>query len=260
MKIVGSAIAALADFVLDAVFPANIYCIGCGAVIDKSHPYSLCGRCLSHFHFASDRTCLKCGKLLEEGYQHSICRDCRAFEREFERGYTCMLYGLYEKEMIRAFKYKDRSYYAYYLGELMYDRIAPIFEEEIRADIVVPVPLHRKKLAKRGYNQAELLAQEVAARLFLPEKKALIRTVNTKPMSRLSGIERRENLQGAFAVPPQYISEIKQKCILLIDDIFTSGSTADACARTLKSAGASAVVLLSLAAGGNSGARDGDEL
>ena len=118
------------------------------------------------------------------------------------------LYGLYEKKILRDFKYSGKSYYAPYLGELMYDRVAHLLENEIGADIVVPVPLHRKKQNKRGYNQAELLAREISKRSGIPMKKVLVRTKNTRPMSSLTGAERRENLTGVFAVRPRQSSEI----------------------------------------------------
>lgn len=242
--------------VCDFVYPGSLYCIGCGALIDRSRHYSLCNSCLSKFHFASGRTCEKCGKILEEGYHKSICRDCTVHEKKFERGYSCMLYGLYEKKILRDFKYSGKSYYAPYLGELMYDRVAHLLENEIGADIVVPVPLHRKKQNKRGYNQAELLAREISKRSGIPMKKVLVRTKNTRPMSSLTGAERRENLTGVFAVRPRQSSEIANNRILLIDDIYTTGSTANACSETLKSAGASAVIVLCLAAGGNGGSED----
>lgn len=237
----------------EIVFPEGIYCLACGAVIDRARPYSLCDSCLSHFHFAVGKTCVKCGKLLEEGYRHEQCRDCRDHERVFDRGYSCMLYGLYEKEMIRAFKYKGRSYYARPLAELMYDRVEPLLGEEIRADLVCPVPMYHRKVLRRGYNQAELLARGVAERMDLPMRKLLCRTRKTVPMSRLSGAERRENLKDAIAMAPGAARLAAGKNILLIDDIFTSGSTADTCAKILKQAGCGTVTVLCLAAGGNYG-------
>lgn len=240
----------------ELLYPSNIYCIGCGAIIDESRLYSLCDGCMETFHFAVDRTCLKCGKILEEGYGHSLCRECTAYERDFDRGFCCMLYGLYEKDMLLKFKYGGKAWYGEKLGQLMYDRFA-MENEEI--DLVVPVPIHRKKLKKRGYNQAELLAAPVAKNLGKPLAGALVRTVNTKPMSGLTRTERLDNLENVFTVSEYYRKMIEGKRILLIDDIFTSGSTADACARALKAGGARSVILLVLAAGGNGQMRNQDK-
>jgi len=238
------------------LYPDSLYCIGCGAVIDNTRHYGICDSCLATFHFATARTCEKCGKILEEGYHKAICRDCTVHEKSFERGYSCMLYGLYEKKILRDFKYSGKSYYAGYLGELMYDRIETLIGNEILADIIVPVPLHRKKLSKRGYNQAELLARQIAKRSGIPMKNVLVRTKNTKPMSKLTGAERRDNLRDVFAVKPFYLNKIKNNRVLLIDDIYTTGSTANACSDTLKTAGVHSVTLLCLASGGNSGSKD----
>ena len=237
--------------IADAVCPGGIYCISCGAVTDRSNYYGLCHSCLNTFHFATGRVCKKCGKMLEEGYVFDSCRDCRKYERKFEKGYCCMLYGLYEKEVIKAFKYGDKAYFGRFFGEIMYDRIEPVFESEVRADVIVPVPIHRSKLAKRGYNQSEILAREISDRLGIPMCKALERVEKTRAMSRISGRERRDNLESAFVVPSFMKQRLTGKRVLLVDDIFTSGSTADACSEVLKNAGASAIIVLALAAGGN---------
>ena len=237
--------------IADAVCPDDIYCISCGRVTDRNNYYGLCHSCLDAFHFATGRVCMKCGKILEEGYISDICRDCKKYERDFEKGYCCMLYGLYEREVIKAFKYGDKAYYGRFFGEMMYDRVEPVFERDIQADIIVPVPLHRSKLAKRGYNQSGILSRQLSQRLGIPMVEALKRVKKNKPMSSINGQERRDNLESAFAVPPFMKQKVADKKVLLVDDIFTSGSTADACSKVLKNAGASAIIVLALAAGGN---------
>ena len=254
---------------LSVLFPESIYCIGCGALIDGTRPYSLCDTCRAKFHFATGKTCAKCGRVLAEDYAHNLCNNCMDCEDShfFERGFTCMMYGLYEKEMLKDFKYHNRPYYARALGSMMYDRIEP---EGLGADLVVPVPLHRKKLRERGYNQAELLAREVALRMELPMVRALMRTRYTKPMSKVSGMERSANLMdegqryisesgagsekensSVFRVNPLYASVLNGQRILLIDDIYTTGATADACSRALIDAGCDSVFVLTVASAGN---------
>lgn len=263
--------------IMDLVYPEGIYCIGCGAIIEGKRPYNLCNKCLSRFHFATGKTCVKCGRVLSDDYEKLLCNPCleaaafsadvesgeltgEAFDdgHAFDKGFTCMMYGLYEKEMLKAFKYHGKAYFARALGEMMCDRITP---EEIDVDMVVPVPLHRKKLRKRGYNQAELLAFEVAKRLGKQMENVLERTEYTKPMSRLESVERKANLMRAdkgtgcsetvFAVPPRKRSVLKGKRILLIDDIYTTGSTVDACASEMKKYGAEQVFVLTVASAGN---------
>ena len=109
-----------------------------------------------------------------------------------------------------------------------------------RADAIVAVPMHRRRLRKRGFNHAELLAREVGARLDLPVIHALRRTRNTRQQARLSRRERLRNLDGAFACD----DSVKGKRILLVDDVCTTGTTAAGCARALLDADAAAVYLL----------------
>lgn len=268
------------DEIMNLVYPDDIYCIGCGAIIEEKRPYNLCGKCISHFHFATGRTCAKCGRVLSDDYDRLLCNSCIEAAAEFadpesgeidgsradycdghnfDRGFTCMMYGMYEKEMIKAFKYHGRAYYARAFGEMMYDRIS---QEELETDMVVPVPLHRRKLHKRGYNQAALLASEVARYLNIPMADVLVRTEYTEPMSRLTGAERGMNLvrhgsgesdneETVFAVKPSKRCNLNGKRILLIDDIYTTGATVDACAAELKKHGAVQVFVLTLASAGN---------
>ncbi|MDD2217364.1 MAG: ComF family protein [Eubacteriales bacterium] len=232
--------------IIEALFPSNIYCIGCGAIIDRSRPYALCDMCISEYRFVLGRTCSKCGKLLAKNNIHDLCHDCSGKHRAFYKGYCCLVYGSKEKAPILALKYGDKPYIGKKLGELLYDRLIP---EQLEIECVVPVPLSRKRKAKRGYNQAEIIAKEVARRMKLPCIQALRRNKDTKPMSDLTISEREENLQNVFTISPRFSKMIKGGSILLIDDIFTTGSTADACALTMCEAGARRVYFASVAAG-----------
>lgn len=235
--------------IVDLVFPDSIYCIGCGAIIDRTRPYSLCDKCLSEYHFAVGKTCGKCGKILPENSHEELCPDCRTKERGFDRGYTCMMYGTYEREAIRAFKYKDRAYCGRHFGDLLYDRLEPELES-INADVVCAVPLHPKKLAERGYNQAELVAERLAKRIGIPLVKPLERLKYTVPMARLGQLERKLNLESVFTVPAYKAELVTGKRVLLVDDIMTTGTTLDACGNALRAAGASYIAAATLAAGG----------
>lgn len=232
--------------ITEALFPSGIYCIGCDAMIDRSRPYALCDMCLSEYRFVLGRTCAKCGKLLADHNLRDTCRDCAGRDRAFDKGYCCVVYGSKEKMPILALKYGDKPYIGRKLGELLYDRLAP---EGLALEYIVPVPLSRKRKAKRGYNQAEIIAKEVARRLKLPCIRALSRSKDTKPMSGLSIAEREANLENVFTISPRFSKMIAGGSVLLIDDIFTTGSTADACALALRKAGARRIYFASVAAG-----------
>ncbi len=231
------------------IFPSNIYCICCESVIDRTRPYALCDRCIQKFHWMSKKTCQKCGKILEEGYAHDWCFDCRTMEHQFVKGFTCTRYGLYERVLMMDYKYHDKAWIGRKIGDILADRM---HNESFRPDLVVPVPIHKEREAKRGYNQVELMARQYArlAELTL-DSRILIRIKDTLPMRNLGVSERIANVGEAFAIRAGKEDILTGKTILLIDDIYTTGSTADSCTRTLLQGGAQAVWLLTFASGSN---------
>jgi len=242
---------AVNDF-LEILFPGNIYCICCGRIIDDTRPYSLCDHCVRAFHWATGKTCLKCGKIMDGASRRGLCRDCSDIAHMFEQGFTCVQYGLYERTVMLSFKYGDKAYIGEKLGEILFDRINPEMESGLEFDYIIPVPMHKRKMQKRGYNQAELMARPLANKTGMPLlKDALIRTRESRPMSKLSTFDRRENVKNIFTLREDAVKLIRSKTVLLIDDIYTTGSTADECSRVLLEAGAEKVYLLTFAAGAN---------
>lgn len=220
----------LAEKVLDLIYPSNIYCIYCKRPIDKRYPYSICPVCMRMIRWTSAT--------------NEDSMGLRASEYKAE--YTCAGYGLVEKALIHDLKYNDKSYLASYFGELMYERIK---EEQISVQAIVPVPMYKKKERRRGYNQASLLAGEVSKRMGVPfYPDILIRIKDTPPMSKLNRMMRKENVKDVFIVS-NWVQNIYDKEILLIDDVITTGSTAEACSVALKKAGARQVYVLAFSGG-----------
>ena len=237
------------DKILDVIFPSGIYCISCGSMIDSSRDYALCDSCMMAFHWVGEKTCTRCGKILQDDYRHELCYDCRELPRSFDRGFTCVQYGLLERGVLMDFKYRGKAYIGRKLGDILHDRMAI---EETDYDLIVPVPMYSKNQNKRGYNQAEVMASRLASRrgtVCAPE--LLVRKRKTAAMKGLGAVERYENLKNVFAVSPKNHYTIAGKSILLVDDIFTTGSTLDACSKVLKEAGAETVHVLTFACGGN---------
>jgi ComF family protein len=153
-------------------------------------------------------------------------------------------FGFYDgplRSLIHLFKYSGMRPLAGTLSRLL-DRALPIDD---RYDFIVPVPLHWRRRWSRGYNQAELLAREVAKRRRIPVLDALHRRKATANQAGLTSAGRRRNMAGAF--DPRAGIDLQRKRVLLIDDVFTTGATASACALALKKAGAASVTLLTLA-------------
>jgi len=195
------------------------------------------------------KTCQKCGKILEEGYLHDWCVDCRAMDHQFVKGFTCTRYGLYERVLMMDYKYHDKAWIGRKVGDMLADRMQI---ESFRPDLVVPVPIHKSRETKRGYNQAELMARQYAKLAKLPiESRILIRTKDTLPMRNLGISQRIANVQDAFSIRKGGEAILAGKTILLIDDIYTTGSTADSCTQTLLAGGAKEVWLLTFASGSN---------
>jgi ComF family protein len=172
---------------------------------------------------------------------HGVCALCRAGIQGFDRAASFGYYDDALRGLIHLLKYSGMRPLAPVLSRLL-DRALP---REDRYDFVVPVPLHWRRRWSRGFNQSELLAQGIASRRGIPLLNALARVKATAIQAGLTSAGRRRNMSGAFRLRPG--AALRGKRILLVDDVFTTGATAGACARVLKSAGASSVTLLTLA-------------
>ncbi len=254
----------------EAIFPSNIYCLVCGCMIDATRPYSLCDKCVHEIHWLTggrykngkkQNLCVKCGKALGSEYRGQMCYDCMSRRHYFTKGWSCMTYGLHEREIMMNIKYHEKGYMAVKMGDVLYDRMALIWGDvhhaDINIDIVIPTPVSAKRLRKRGYNQSALMAQRFVKRCYDAgmtseyDEKTLIRVKETTMLRNLNPAERAMALEGAFMVKKGRSQKIRHTNVLLIDDIYTTGATADACSRALLKAGARQVYLLTLASGGN---------
>lgn len=215
-------------------------------VCDKIVPFGqdkICTDCIPRLKLLTPPWCMRCGKKLADEAEY--CADCRAGRHYFERGRSLYEYGSAARSIYR-FKYGGRREYAGFYGEQAVEYLKD-FISSISPDGLVPIPLHPKRKAKRGYNQAELLAREIGRRMKLPVYPDLLARVrNTVPQKQLNPQERQNNLKKAFNIPG---NDVKLKTILLIDDIFTTGSTIDEAARVLKLSGVKCVCFLTLACG-----------
>ncbi|MBQ9061067.1 MAG: ComF family protein [Firmicutes bacterium] len=238
-----------------AIFPSSIYCVCCGALIDRTRSYSLCDSCIDRFHWITGRTCEKCGKAMPETSRGRLCYDCMQLDHFFRKGFSCLTYGLYERQLMMDLKYAGKGYLARIFGNVMYDRVEG---EDLDIDLIVPVSVSQGRLRKRGYNQSLIMARQLADRWKREREHApsfcpgmLRRAKETKMLRSLNPTERRMVLQGAFLVNPSMKQRLEGRSVLIVDDIYTTGATADACSLALLEGGASEVYLLTLASGGN---------
>jgi ComF family protein len=238
--------------VLNFLFPSNIYCMACGNLIDNSRPYSLCDSCLKEINWITGNTCKICGKSLgDRSSKSGICFECLGVTHNFVKGYSCVTYEGPVKEILSGFKYKGRTYYARNIVQIMGDR-AEEFIGALEIDLIIPVPMHIKKERKRGYNQSKLLAAKLGKTLGIKvDSTILVKSMNTQAMSGLDRTERRINLHNAFDIGYNKKEELMNKRVMLIDDVYTTGSTMDACAEVLNANGALAVYAYTFTSGVN---------
>ncbi|MBO4412231.1 MAG: ComF family protein [Lachnospiraceae bacterium] len=228
---------------LDWLYPKR-----CPICLDALPPGKklICGPCRERVRRVESPTCMKCGKpLSDETYEY--CKNCESHMPPFVRGLSWAEYSSkYIRRMLTEVKYHENPQLLDYPCLDFAERIRKTVEEW-QAEALVPVPVHRSKLIERGYNQAEEITKRLSKHLGLPSDSALlIRREKTRAQKELTEIERRNNLATAFFVPPQHTA---YQTVILVDDIYTTGSTAEACTRTLLNAGISKVYFLSLAIG-----------
>ena len=256
----GSWLKRIGNEILDLVYPPGLYCICCGKIIDETRTYRLCNDCMKSINWNKGRHCAKCGRPLAETDPGELCFGCAQKEtagqkHSFDKGHACAGYGACAQAVIFALKYGGRADIGDTVAEMLYDRMLSEYEpDELAAmyDIVIPVPIHAAKLKKRGFNHADLMGRGFAKRAGLCyDSGVLLRTRQTTPMKGLGPEARRANIQGAFMIRSSRLPLIKGSKILLIDDIFTTGSTIDEIARILKDAGASRVDFIAFAAAGD---------
>ncbi|MBQ9644304.1 MAG: ComF family protein [Lachnospiraceae bacterium] len=187
---------------------------------------------------------MRCGKKLADSTQE-LCSDCVRIRHSFTRGAAVCSYRDVSSILYR-FKYGGRREYAEWLGSRMAERV--MREEDFAAcSLIVPVPLSKERMISRGYNQAELLGNVVSRKTGIPiNSDLLIRSKRTLAMKEMDHAQRRENMKKAFIVNG---NDVKCKIIMLIDDIYTTGATMDACSEALLAAGAAAVYFVVFATG-----------
>lgn len=226
--------------ILQLLFP--LHCPVCDGIVRPTGE-KICLECLGRLRLLTPPWCMKCGKKITG--EEEFCTDCRQKKHEFIRGRALYDYGSAAHSIYR-FKYGGRREYADFFGEQAVQYLGD-FIRNVRPDALIPVPLHKKREAARGFNQAELFARAIGARLNIPVCTGfLIREKNTVPLKYENPEERQNNLKKAFNIVR---NDVKLKRIILIDDIYTTGSTVDEISKVLKSAGAEAVYFITLACG-----------
>ncbi|MBA3850174.1 MAG: amidophosphoribosyltransferase [Opitutus sp.] len=221
---------------LDVVFPRN--CVSCGGAVEEGGLRHICARCEKQLHIVEAPLCSVCGHPFHgEMAGNRLCAHCETLAPRFGEGRTAILLKGTGRSLIHALKYHHALHVLEDVTALM--RRVPGYVDYLRGKVLVPVPLHARKLRERGYNQSRLLAECCigAADGDAEINELLVRKIDTVSQTHFDRETRRQNLKNAFALAPGAVIH-RGHHYLLIDDVFTTGSTLNACAGVLRDAGA----------------------
>lgn len=229
----------ISDILKRIFYPDDFGCIVCDArgTHRKSHANAvICDDCVAKMHKVGNITCTVCGRKV--GSRNSLCEACAENDVVFDEAYSVYCYDGAVRDIIHKFKYAGATWLADFGGKVMAS------EHDLLAnniDYVTFVPMYKKKQKSRGYNQAELLARKFSYYTGTECRDLLKRLKNTIPQSQLDKEERHKNIENAIGINSDCENLVKGKNILIVDDILTTGSSLNECAKILKNYGAAKV-------------------
>ena len=227
---------------IDAILPPR--CVISGEDVDVQG--MLAPHIWRDLRFIDAPFCKSCGLPFEYDIdQDLLCAGCIDHPPAFDTARSAIVYDDHSKDLILRFKHADQTHMARAFIPWLKQAAEQMLE---RTDVIIPVPLHRWRLLKRRYNQAAIMAHALAresGHTCIPD--GLMRLRATQSQGHLSPEEREENVKGAFRIHPKYESALRDQSVLLIDDVYTTGATVNACAVALNAAGAARVDVLTLA-------------
>jgi competence protein ComFC len=236
-------IATIAKTFVNILYPLR--CASCNKDLETLNEFHVCGVCMSAIKPNPQPYCISCGHNMRSG--HGLCADCLRARPYFEKAYSACVYETALKELIHSFKYKQKVHLAPLFAKLMADFVKEHNDIMNGVDMITFVPLHPRRLWEREFNQSKVLALSLAKAWGISLADTLEKTRATRPQNELSRKERLTNLANAFRAKRS--AALKDKKILLIDDVFTTGATVNECSKVLRASGAAGVRCLTLARG-----------
>ena len=205
----------------------------------------LCNTCLDRLHPIGSPICGKCGG--ENNGILEICSACLDLKATWDRGFSLWKFSDSAKELIHEFKYHNRTELTRYIALTMSERLAVLGYSTF--DLITFVPMHWLKKILRGYNQSELLANELAQMLKIPCKKSVARVKFARQQALLNRQARLKNIKNVFKLKSKTFSFVENKHILVVDDVFTTGATFKEMTRQLHCGGVASITIISIARG-----------
>lgn len=233
--------------ILEAIFPSR--CAICDGILPLPHANELtsriCRRCEKDVSYLKEPVCKVCGRMISFETKET-CSDCERKNHPYEQGKAVFVYKGEIKKSLYRFKYANRKEYALFYAQQIVKQYGSWIRQQ-NPQALIPIPLHKKRYRKRGYNQAYEVAKIVGDLLNIKvDNEIMQRKKDTIAQKQLSMQERKKNLNKAF-----FISEnnVKYNCIILIDDIYTTGSTIDEATLVLKAAGVKKIYFICISIG-----------
>ncbi|GFE60237.1 ComF family protein [Geobacter sp. AOG2] len=229
--------------ILNVLFPP--LCHICRAFIPDAGPLHICPECRDRMPAPAHPLCPVCGIPFPGAGDDHVCGACLQSKPDFGAARSALIYEGHCRELVHAFKYRYKTHLRRPLALLAAGSLRD-FVAACAPELMVPVPLHIRRLRERGFNQAVLLGEIWAREWKLPLERGAMRRIRwTEPQINLTAAERRDNVKGAFDV--RDADAVKGRRVLLVDDVYTTGSTVRECARVLKAAGAREVSVVTVA-------------
>lgn len=211
------------------LFMTSHSCLACGREIPDGTKYMLCSDCLNGLDKIDGKLCLKCGEEIV-GENVRVCDYCKDREYKFNSNHSCFYYNGVSASIIKNLKYNRRKYYAKPIAEIMAER-SEFFEN---VDVITFVPINKKRRRERGFNQSEEIAKHLSKIFNIPLVEVLKKEKDGKHQASLNQKDRLKNLRNTFKIIPEKASEVRNKRVLIVDDVFTTGATLSECARVIR--------------------------
>lgn len=211
------------------LFFKNHGCLSCRKEVPDGTKFCLCDKCFHAMELLKGKVCETCGDAVLEN--NDFCDRCKSSKFDFDKSRSFAVYENVASGMVKRFKYSGKKYYSKYIAELMFEN-KEYFES---IDLITFVPIGKKRSKERGFNQAEELAKEIGKLTNIEVVDLIDKVGSEKHQAGLTQKERQENLSGTFKLKDEVSMQIKNKNILLVDDVFTTGATLSECSKVLKS-------------------------
>jgi len=232
---------------LDFIYPASCHLCECSL----KYGNHLCEDCSDNLEYVEPPFCSSCGECYDGDIKDQfVCPNCHQLEFHFDFARAALHNKNGGRDLLHDFKYMRQIHLADELARLMETALTDVrFDPYLENGLLVPVPLHWLRQRQRRFNQAEEIGKKLSVYTGIPQIPLLKRTRNTQTQTRFSRAKRLKNLDAAFAVKGKHTQQIRGKSLILIDDVFTTGSTANECAKMLKHQGAEKIAVLTVLRG-----------